>query len=305
MESTTAPLVTIGIPTYNGGKRILRALKSVLNQDYRNLEIMISDNCSTDDTKDVVEGFCRGRLEIKYIRQKTNIGQLPNYSFLIKNASGKYFMWLADDDALGEGVVLKYVEFMEAHREYSVTSGNVVYWINDLPDVTERGFTCDQDSPSRRVAHFYSRVVYGGLMHGLMRRELAKDVALEHVIGNDYHFVANLVFLGKVKNFDFTGYNKSFGGVSKNFKEYAKHMGESWIVGYFPHFKIASDAFAQIMHRSPVFSRMSFVPRFVLAISSYFGVLYCYYGRLVIGARFRNHILGPIVSMLKKSPSKV
>ena len=82
-------------------------------------------------------------------------------------------------------------------------------------------------------------------MHGLIRRELAKDIRINQVIGNDYHFVANLVYLGKVKNFEFTGYNKNFGGVSKNFRQYAKHMGESWIVGYFPHLKIAKDAFTR------------------------------------------------------------
>jgi hypothetical protein len=62
-------------------------------------------------------------------------------------------------------------------------------------------------------------------MHGLIRRELTRNVTINYVIGNDYHFVANLVYLGKVKNFEFTGYNKNFGGVSRSFQQYAKHMG--------------------------------------------------------------------------------
>ena len=304
MESSTLPLVTIGIPTYNGGKRLPRPIESIWPQNYPNLEVLISDNCSTDNTTEVVENYRRQHPEIRLVRQEKNIGQIGNYSYLIQAAKGKYFIWLADDDFLEPGFILKAVQFMEANADYSLASGRIQYWQNKSRDLLEQGFTFEQDSPASRVVHFYSKVIYCGIMHGLIRRELTEGIKLKRVIGNDYHYVANLVYLGKAKNFEFTGYNKYFGGVSKNFREYAKFMGESWIVGFFPHLKIAKDAFSEVWSRSPVFSSRSFFSRAALAMACSAGVLYCYYGRIFIGARVRNHFITPITSVFKKTAAK-
>jgi glycosyltransferase involved in cell wall biosynthesis len=304
MENNTLPLVTIGVPTYNGSNRLYRPLESIWAQNYPNLEVVISDNCSTDDTKQVVENICKEHPQTRYIRQEKNIGQMPNYYFLIQEAKGKYFMWLADDDRLEPDFLLRAVDFMEKHNDYSLASGRIQYWKDATLDALEHGFTFEENSPGLRVARFYSRVIYGGLMHGLIRRELARNVTINYVIGSDYHFVANLLYLGKVKNFEFTGYNKNFGGVSRSFQQYAKHMGESWIVGHFPHLKIARDAFTEVMHRSAVFSSRSFLSRVTLGVACYFGVLYSYYGRLSVGARVRNHVIAPITSALKKTAVK-
>jgi glycosyltransferase involved in cell wall biosynthesis len=304
MEGSKFPLVTIGIPTYNGGKRLPRSIESIWTQNYPNLEVIVSDNCSTDNTAEVVENFGRNHPELKLVRQEKNIGQIGNYHFLLKAAKGKYFIWLADDDFLEPGFILRAVQFMEAHDDYSLASGRIQYWQNTTRDLLEHGFNFEQNSPGSRIFHFYSKVIYCGILHGLIRRELTEGLTLNRVIGNDYHFVANLVYLGKVKNFEFTGYNKHFGGVSKDFREYAKFMGESWIVGYFPHLKIAKDAFGEVLSRSTVFSSRPFFSRVTLAIACYVGVLYCYYGRIFIGARVRNHFIGPIKSAFKKTPVK-
>ena len=301
MENSPLPLVTIGIPTFNGNKKLFRPLESIWAQNYPNLEVIISDNCSTDNTQQIVEEICKTHPEIRYIRQPKNIGQMPNYYFLMKAATGKYFMWVADDDTLEPGTLLKTVEFMEQHSDYSLASGRIQYWKDEIPAVLEHGFSFEQDSPGIRVARFYARVIYGGLLHGLMRSELTRDVTINYVIGNDYHFVANFVYMGKVKNFEYTSYHKNLGGVSRNFKQYAKHMGESWIVGHFPHLKIAKDAFGEVFRRSVVFSSMSYLPRLGLGVASFFAVLYCYYGRIFIGARLKNYVITPITSMLKKT----
>jgi glycosyltransferase involved in cell wall biosynthesis len=304
MESNSLPLVTIGIPTYNGSGRILRPIQSIWAQNYPNLEIIISDNCSTDNTNEVVENIRKEHPDIINIRQDTNISQIPNYDFLLRTAKGKYFMWLADDDFLEPGFLVKAVQFMEEHDDYSLASGRIQYWQGNSRDVLEHGFTFEQNSPARRVIHFYSKVIYGGIMHGLIRRTYTENVTFNYVIGMDYHFVANLVYLGKVKNFEFTGYNKHFGGISRNFRNYAKFMGESWIVGYFPHLKIAKDAFTEVFSRSLIFSNRRFFSRFALAMACAVGVLYCYYGRIFIGARVKNHVIMPITFAFKRTARK-
>ena len=287
------PLVSLGIPTYNRSIGIRKTLDSIWQQRYPKLEIVISDNCSTDDTGELIDTIRKVHPEIKYWRQQTNIGMIPNFEFVLKKASGKYFMWVADDDLLEPGILEKYVSFLEQNPGYSLVSGEIKYWLNNNEDFNEHGFTFEQKSPSLRVIGYYFKVIYGGLMHGMMRRELTKYVTLRRVIGNDYHFIANMAYLGKIKNFEFVGYNKNFGGTSKSFKQYAKAMGESDFAGNFPHVKIACDAYAEVMYRSPVYSAMRGLSKLTLAISSFLGVFFCYYGRifpLAIGGKIKRFL---------------
>jgi len=297
MESRTDyPLISIGIPTYNRNIGILRTLTSIWQQQYPNLEILISDNCSLDNTQEIIQGLSEKHPEIKIFRQQSNIGMIPNFEFVLKKSSGIYFMWVADDDALEPGILLKYVNFLERHPDYSIVSGAIKYWLNNAPNFIERGFTLEHQSPGVRVFNYYFKVIYGGMIHGMMRRELANNVPLRRVIGNDYHFIANLAYLGKVKNFDFVGYHKNFGGTSKSFKQYAKAMGDSTFAGNFPHIKIACDAFMEVLRKSVVYARMPLYSRFTLAVASFSGVMLCYYGKIfpyAIGGKIKRTITKP------------
>jgi len=287
------PLVSIGIPAYNRSKGIERALDSVWLQYYPNLEIIVSDNCSSDNTREVISEITKCHRELVYYRQPINIGMIPNFEFVLRKATGKYFMWLADDDALEEGVLLKYVTFLEEHPKYSLVSGQIKYWLGNNQDLREKGFTFEQKSSSLRVIGYYSKVVYGGMIHGLMRRELTKSISLRQAIGNDYHFIANLAYLGEIKHFDFIGYHKSFGGTSKSFRHYARQIGDSTFAGNFPHLKMACDAFKEVMFRSKVYSEMPFHSKLGLATSSFSSILFRYYGGIfpfVIGGKIRRFI---------------
>jgi glycosyltransferase involved in cell wall biosynthesis len=93
------PLVSVGIPTYNRADGYLKeAIQSVLNQTYPNLEIIVSDNCSSDDTGTVVKAFNDSR--IRYHRHDVNIGPNNNFNFCLDQAQGAYFLLLHDDDLI-------------------------------------------------------------------------------------------------------------------------------------------------------------------------------------------------------------
>lgn len=93
------PLVTIGIPTFNRANSYLKkALESAVKQTYLNIEIVVSDNCSTDNTETVVKGFNDSR--IRYFKQKENIGPYKNFNFCLHQANGEFFLILSDDDLI-------------------------------------------------------------------------------------------------------------------------------------------------------------------------------------------------------------
>lgn len=93
------PRVTVAIPTYNSGERFLTdAIDSVLTQSFSDFELLISDNCSPDNTSEVVGGYTDPR--IRYVRHETNIGANANFNYCLNHASGEYLVLLSDDDLL-------------------------------------------------------------------------------------------------------------------------------------------------------------------------------------------------------------
>lgn len=277
------PLVSIGLPTYNGAKRIHRALNSIWAQNYPNLEVTICDNCSTDNTQELCEQLVREHPEVRYIRHKENLGILPNFEFALAQATGKYFMWLADDDALEPEVIFKYVDFLENNPAYHLVTGRIRYW----KDGKEHHFemvTLENDNPRKRVVDYYMWVLWGGMFHGFMRTDVAQKVPTRKVYGNDWHFVANMAYLGRVKTLDFIGYNKYLGGSSGNWARYARSLNEPRWVGSFPVVKIALDAYREL-YRSPVFDGMPAGQKFFTAVSSAAVVLY-----KLLPARLRHNV---------------
>lgn len=94
--TTQQPLVSVITPTYNRLDYLKQALSSAVGQTYRNIEIIVSDNCSTENPQSLVESFNDARIQ--YQRNDTNIGMFANTIKAFKMARGKYVASLLDDD---------------------------------------------------------------------------------------------------------------------------------------------------------------------------------------------------------------
>ncbi len=92
------PLFSIGIPTFNRVAFLRESLHAALSQQYPNLEVIISDNGSTDGTED----FCRSITDprVKYVRSPMNRGASWNFAKCLEESQGEYFSWLQDDDII-------------------------------------------------------------------------------------------------------------------------------------------------------------------------------------------------------------
>ena len=100
--SPPTPLVSVGVPVYNGGTHLEEALRSVLSQDYANLEIVICDNASDDGTEALCLRIVAEDDRVRYLRNHTNIGLMPNFRRSLEEAQGRYFSWLAHDDVMSD-----------------------------------------------------------------------------------------------------------------------------------------------------------------------------------------------------------
>jgi glycosyltransferase involved in cell wall biosynthesis len=107
------PLVSIIIPTYNMGQFIAEAIESALNQTFKDFEIIIGDNLSTDNTIEIVEKFKDKR--IKLIKNPVNMGAIANFNNLIHKSSGKYVKFLEADDKLDNKCLEKILEIFDQY----------------------------------------------------------------------------------------------------------------------------------------------------------------------------------------------
>lgn len=115
--------VSIVIPTFNRANYLEEAISSALAQDYQDLEVIVSDNASTDNTEQVAKLFLKNP-KMRYFRNSENIGMVPNwYEAVFKRSTGDWFILLSDDDILTNShFVSSAVEIINSN-----SSVNVVY----------------------------------------------------------------------------------------------------------------------------------------------------------------------------------
>ncbi|HED12515.1 MAG TPA: glycosyltransferase family 2 protein [Gammaproteobacteria bacterium] len=112
MSSTGNPLVSIGIPTYNRANgNLLKVVERALAQTYQNVEVIVSDNCSSDHTQELVQSIEDPR--VRYFRQETNIGPNNNFNFCLNQARGEYFLLFHDDDMIDHDFVETCISSLE------------------------------------------------------------------------------------------------------------------------------------------------------------------------------------------------
>jgi glycosyltransferase involved in cell wall biosynthesis len=110
-------LVSICIPTYNGEEFIEETLKSIIGQTYKNIEIIIGDNASTDDTCEIVEKYQKKDSRIKYYKNEINLGLFGNCNKLISMSKGEYVAIYHSDDVYDLKIIEKEVDVLDGNND--------------------------------------------------------------------------------------------------------------------------------------------------------------------------------------------
>lgn len=137
-----SPLVTIGVPNYNYAHFIIRTLESVARQDYPNIELVIVDDCSTDNSIAVIETWIenyKGNIRTRFIKNNFNNGLTANCNLILKNASGKYIQFLDADDLILPGKIKTQVEQMEV-LEVAALIYSDVFVIDEKDEIIENSY---------------------------------------------------------------------------------------------------------------------------------------------------------------------
>lgn len=122
------PIVTVGIPVYNGELYIQKAINSVLVQSYTNFELIVSDNASIDSTEVICKEFARNDSRIRYVRHHINQGVDFNFNFVLSEAKSKYFVWLGADDYWETTFLEKNIAILESNNNIVGSIGLVKFY---------------------------------------------------------------------------------------------------------------------------------------------------------------------------------
>jgi glycosyltransferase involved in cell wall biosynthesis len=125
------PLVSIGLPVYNGMPHLRAAIDTLLKQNYPHIELIISDNASEDGTGDFCRALAQIHPHVHYVRNAHNIGPADNFKSVLERARGDYFMWAAHDDKWSEHYVSALVESLSAKPAAVLATPTVIHLRED------------------------------------------------------------------------------------------------------------------------------------------------------------------------------
>src|SRR5690349_9582986 len=114
---TAQPRVSVGLPVYNGEKYLTESLDALLSQSCTDIEIIVSDNASTDTTEDICRRYMADDDRIRYLRQPRNIGAAANHQVVLDAARAELFKWASHDDLYSTDLLARCVKALDEHAE--------------------------------------------------------------------------------------------------------------------------------------------------------------------------------------------
>lgn len=244
------PLISIGIPVKNGFKyesydktNIKNVLDSILNQTYENLEIIISDDCSNDETRRYLDEISKIDKRIRLFFQKENLGWEKNFKFVLDNSKGEFFKWNAQDDIISKDYIEKNYTFLNENSEYVACSSKFNY--ENKPD-QYKFFNLDQNLFYRIKNFFKYRHISHNLLFSLIRmKNIRNTIDLSKKYwAIDWIFDLDLLFQGKFKTIEDGLIRFGVHGASKK-KEYKRkeNLSNKKIYKIFPFYELMKHVF--------------------------------------------------------------
>lgn len=201
------PVISIGMPVYNGEKFIREAIDSLLVQTFADFELIISDNASTDATEKICLNYAATDKRIHYIRQKQNIGAGKNFLFVLQQGIGEYFMWAACDD-IWDRDYLKVLHNRLKETKESAAFGKLMQ-INKSSKhlnhpANNRSFQYTGSVLKRRLSFFleFEGIGKANLIYSLFRRSALAEIDFEK------HDADYLILFNILKKTGFLSVNK-------------------------------------------------------------------------------------------------
>ena len=201
-----APLVSIGLPVYNGQAYLDLAIRAAIEQTHEDFELILGDNASTDGTSEICEQWAKMDKRIRWSRSEVHTGAAGNFNRTFSLARGRYFRWAAHDD-------LTEATYLERCLERLRSDNDIVLVHSEMVEIDEQGcingaldWTIDNAADRDPIKRFAGAI---NLSHGcfdvfgLMRKAaLAKTKLIAPYLGSDRVLLAELALQGRLERVD-------------------------------------------------------------------------------------------------------
>ncbi|MGH9157306.1 MAG: glycosyltransferase family 2 protein [Acidimicrobiales bacterium] len=199
---TGRPVVTVGMPVYNGAKYLESTLDALLAQEFDAFELLIADNGSTDGTSEICGAYAARDGRIRYHRSTVNRGAAWNYNRLVPMASGRYFKWAAHDDLCRPEFLRMCVEVLDASPDSVVLCYPTTVLIGEHGEVVDPNFVDGLDrrepTPCGRLTSYVRHAGEQHAVFGLIRTDALRRTRLVgNFWGGDVALLAELLLLGQ------------------------------------------------------------------------------------------------------------
>lgn len=198
--SRDAPTVTVGMPAYNAAEWIDAAIESILGQSFRDFELIISDNASTDATLAICQRYASADARIRVVANAQNIGANKNYFAVLRAARGRYFKWASSNDVCAPTFIEKCVAALE--RDPSAVLAVPRTWSFEQSPADAGPYERDIDllatAPAARFITMQSAIGLNNALNGVIRCDaLARVSPVGTFTGADMVLMSELALLGK------------------------------------------------------------------------------------------------------------
>jgi len=205
--SARQPLISIGLPVYNGQNFVADAIKCTLAQTVSDFELIISDNNSSDDTVSICRGFAAADSRIRLHCNEQNLGVAPNYNRVFQLSCGRYFKWITHDDLFAPAFVECCIEALENDeravlvfpRLGFVDATGQLLRTQQTPDLSVVGSTATSRVKQLMRFEAESEEIFW-CQYGVMRRRTLEDTSLMGPYnGSDQVLLLELALKGNLK----------------------------------------------------------------------------------------------------------
>lgn len=199
MNQSDSPLVSIGLPVFNGEGHLQVSIDAILNQSYQNIELIVCDNASTDETVKIAEHAVLQDRRVKLVRNGKNLGIFNNFNLALQEASGDFFMWSAHDDLHSPEFIEECVKQLIANPDAVLCQTRVAVCLA-RPDQVIYLSSLNTFHGKRSVGRRYKETLYrfpAVAIYGLYRLEQLKSIpGFRNVPGGDLLWVQEVTLLG-------------------------------------------------------------------------------------------------------------
>jgi glycosyltransferase involved in cell wall biosynthesis len=196
------PRISVGLPVFNGEKYLKEAIESILAQTYVDFELIISDNASTDFTKNICQEYAEIDDRVRYYRNKKNIGAPRNYNRTFSLSRGEYFKWASHDDVLAPEYLRKCVSVLD-------NDPSIVLCHSRTARINEQGLLVGNYDHKMRIDSLKISERFRDLISikhnpcwpifGVMRRDILKRTPLHgNYPGADGNLLAEIALYGRI-----------------------------------------------------------------------------------------------------------